>query len=92
MKLFALSLEDDAEEWYLDLDDDSYKTLSEFQDGFRKKWGEKKEPRHLLASLYSIKKMDNETMDEFNTKFERVVADLPGDINPSDAFILISYI
>ena len=28
MKLFALSLEDDVEEWYLDLDDDSYKTLS----------------------------------------------------------------
>ena len=42
MKLFALSLEDDAEEWYFDLDDDSYKTLSEFQDGFRKKWGEKR--------------------------------------------------
>ena len=30
MNLFALSLEDDAEEWYFDLDDYSYKTLSEF--------------------------------------------------------------
>ena len=50
MKIFALSLEDDAEEWYLDLNDDPYKTLSEFQDGFRKKWGEKKEPRHLFAT------------------------------------------
>ena len=30
MKLFALSLEDDAEEWYLDLEDDSYKNISEF--------------------------------------------------------------
>ena len=30
MKLFALSLEDDAAEWYADLGDDSYKTLSEF--------------------------------------------------------------
>ena len=50
MKLFALSLEDDVEEWYFDLDDDSYKTLSEFLEGFKKKWGEKKEPRHLLAS------------------------------------------
>ena len=51
MNLFALSLEDDVEEWYLNLDDDSYKTLSKFQDGFRKKWGEKKEPRHLFATL-----------------------------------------
>ena len=92
MKLFVLSLEDDAEEWYLDLDDDSYKTLSEFLEGFKKKWGENKEPRHLLASLHNIKKMENETMDEFNTKFRRVVADFPKEIKPNDASILISYI
>ena len=36
--------------------------------------------------------MESETMDEFNTKFGRVVADLPRDIKPSDASILISYI
>ena len=48
MKLFALSLEDDVLEWYADLGDDSYKTLNEFLEGFKKKWGEKKEPRHLL--------------------------------------------
>ena len=37
MKLFALSLEDDAAEWYSDLGDDSYKTLNEFLEGFKKK-------------------------------------------------------
>ena len=42
MKLFALSLEDDAVEWYFDLGDDSYKTLSEFLEGFKKKWGKRK--------------------------------------------------
>ena len=62
MKLFVLSLEDD-EEWYLNLDDDSYKTLSKSLEGYKKKWGEKKEPRHLLAALHNIKKMENETMD-----------------------------
>ena len=92
MKLFALSLEDHVEERYFDLDDDSYKTLSEFLKGFKKKWGEKKEPRHLLGALHNIKKMENETMDEFNTKFRRVVADLPNEIKPKDASILISYI
>ena len=54
--------------------------------------GEKKEPRHLLAALHNIKKMENETIDEFNTKFRRVVVDLPIEINPRDASILISYI
>ena len=63
MKLFALSLEDDAAEWYSDLGDDSYKTLIEFLEGFNKKWGEKKEPRHLLAALHNIKKIKNETID-----------------------------
>ena len=92
MKLFALSLEDDVEEWYFGLDDYSYKTLSEFLEGFKKKWGEKKEPRHLLAALHNIKKMENETIDEFNTKFRRVVAELPREIKPRDACILISYI
>ena len=92
MTLFALTLADDAEEWYFDLDDDSYKTLSEFLEGFKKKWGEKKEPRHLLAALHNIKKMENETMDEFNTKFRCVVVDLPNEIKPKDASILIYYI
>ena len=31
-------------------------------------------------------------MDEFNTKFRRVVADLPKGIKPKDDSILISYI
>ena len=42
MKLFVLALEDDAAEWYENLGDDSYKTLNEFLEGFKKKWGEKK--------------------------------------------------
>ena len=54
--------------------------------------GEKKEPRHLLAALHNIKKMENETIDEFNTKFRHVVAELPREIKPRDASILISYI
>ena len=55
--------------------------------------GEKKEPRHLLAALHNIKKMENETIDEFNTKFRCVVVDLPREIKPSmDASILIYYI
>ena len=92
MKLFALSLTEDVEEWYLDLADNSYKTLSEFRDGFRKKWGEKKEPRHQLAALHNIKKMKNETKDEFNTKFRCIVFDLHKDIKPNDVAILIYYI
>ena len=52
MKLFALSLEEDAGEWYLDLADNSYKTVNEFRDGFRKN-GERKRNQdiNLLPSI-----------------------------------------
>ena len=90
MKLFALSLENDAAEWYENLGDDSYKTLNEFLAGFKKKWAEKKEPRHLLVALHNIKKMENETIDEFNTKFRRVVVDLPREIKPRESSYLTS--
>ena len=92
MKLFALSLQEDAGDWYLDLVDNSYKTLNEFQTGFKEKWGEKKEPRHQLATLHNIKKMENETMEEFNKKFRYLVSYLHKDINPNDATIIIYYI
>ena len=46
----------------------------------------------MLASLYIIKKMENETIDEFNTKFSHVLEDLPRDINPKNSSILLSYI
>ena len=41
MNLFAFSLEDDVVEWYTELGDDSYKTLNEFLEGFKKKMGGK---------------------------------------------------
>ena len=92
MKIFALSLEEDARDWYLDLDDNSYKTLDEFQTVFKEKWEEKKEPRHQLVALHNIKKMENKTMEEFNKKFKDLVSDLHKDIKPHDAAILIYYI
>ena len=58
MKRFSLPLGEDVRDWYLDLDDNSYKTLDEFQTGFKEKWGEKKEPRHQLATLHNIKKKE----------------------------------
>ena len=73
MNLFDLSLEEYVGEWYLDLADNSYKTLNEFLEGFKKKWGEKKEPRHPLVALHNIKKMENETMEEFNKKFKNLI-------------------
>jgi len=61
-------------------------------DAFNERWGDKKEYRHLLAALHGIKKSENETMEEFNKKFNELVSSLHTDIKPPTASILIYYI
>jgi len=56
MRLFVLSLEGDALNWFRGLAANSYKTLKELQDGFVSKWGEQRDNRYLLAALSTVKK------------------------------------
>jgi predicted transcriptional regulator len=92
LKLFALSLEEDASDWFSGLDDNKFKTISELIEAFTERWGDKKEHRHLLASLHTIKKNENETMEEFNKKFNDLISSLHKDIKPLDASISSSII
>jgi len=69
MKLFALSLDGRDGDWYINLPNNSFATLETFKTSFTNRFGEKKEPRHQLASLTNIKKKENETMDDFNQRF-----------------------
>jgi hypothetical protein len=92
MKLFALSLEEDAFDWFSRLDDNKYATIKDLIEAFTERWGDKKEHRHLLAALHSIKKNENETMEEFNKKFNDLISSLHKDIKPPDTSILIYYI
>jgi hypothetical protein len=92
MKLFVLSLEDDASDWYEDKPDNTFKTLKDLIDAFTEKWGEKRDHRHLLAALNTMKKNENETMDEFNKRFNELVSSMHKDIKPPKSAILIYYI
>ena len=51
MKLFALSLDGKADGWYNNLPGNSFATVEAFKTTFTNRFGEKKEPRHQLASL-----------------------------------------
>jgi hypothetical protein len=92
MKLFVLSLEDDASYWYEDMPNNSFKTLKDLLDDFTEKWGEKRDHHHLLATLNTIKKNENETMDEFNKKFNELVSSMHTYIKPPNDAILIYYV
>jgi ribonuclease HI len=91
MTLFAYSLEGDAAEWFTDFPAAKFSTLDEILDEFRKRWGDHKEHRFQLAALHTIRKKENETMVEFNTRFNNIVKSLHKDIKPPDAAILIHY-
>ena len=60
-------------------------------DEFRKRWADKKEHRFQLAALTSSHKKENETVEEFNAKFDQLVKSLHDDIKPSKVAILIYY-
>jgi hypothetical protein len=87
-----LSLEEDAFDWFIGQDDNKFNTINDLVNAFLERWGDKKEHRHLLAELHTIKKKENETMEEFNKKFDDLVNSLHTDIKPLAASILIYYI
>ena len=89
MKLFVLSLEEDALDWFSDFVDNKFKIIKELIGAFIEKWGDKKEHRHLLAALNTIKKNENETMEEFNKRLNELINSLHKDIKPPNASILI---
>ena len=91
MRLFPLSLEVDAFEWFTSLDDNGIKTFKEFETAFNQRWGDKKQKRNLLVALTNTKKKENETIEEFNKKFSDMVGRLHVDIKPSDTSILVYY-
>jgi hypothetical protein len=54
--------------------------------------GEKRDHHHLLEALNIIKKNENETMDEFNKKFNELDSRMHTDIKPPNDVILIYYV
>jgi hypothetical protein len=41
------------------------------------RWLEKKDSSFILNALNNMKRNANETMDEFNLKFEKIIQDIP---------------
>jgi ribonuclease HI len=92
MTLFVYSLEGSAADWFEDFPANKFSTLNSIIDEFRKRWGDEKEHRFQLGALTTSQKKENETVPEFNIKFNNVVKSLHQDVKPPDAAILIYYI
>ena len=89
--LLSVSLDGDAGDWFNNLLDNSFATRAAFKTTFTNKFGEKKEPCHQVA-LTTIKRGENETMDEFNKKFTDLPNAIHTDYKPTAQSILVYYI
>jgi len=59
---------------------------------FKDKYGDKREEIHLVKAIDVIKKKENETIEEFNKRFNGIIKELPQDYKPLDKSLLDFYI
>jgi len=76
---------------YNSLPDKSIKTWDDFHKVFMKTCGTKRNPRMLLLQFNEIKKKENETIEEFDARFESLLQQIPDNISPKDDVVLLLY-
>lgn len=80
LKLFVKSLEGDAGQWFGKLPAKSIKSWGDLMKVFMVTWDVKIEPKFLLNALYEIKKKGNETVNEFNLRFQHILDKIPDEM------------
>ena len=92
MKLFVQSLTDDAVEWYRSLLDRSISGWCNFIDQFIEQFADHTDTSFASHQLTSIKKNSNESLSEFNKRFNKVLNKIPRETRPVDLFFIDFYL
>jgi hypothetical protein len=82
MKLFSATFVEDARRWYNSLPSKGIKNWDAFEEAFMKRWGTKEDPNMLLLRLSEMRKKENETVKEFDTRFEKLLQQIPSNLCP----------
>jgi hypothetical protein len=82
MKLFFAILYDASRHWYLSLLNGSFKTMDRLEEVFLKRWSIKEYPNMLLTRLNNLAKYENESIQEFHTRFETLLQRIPASHHP----------
>jgi hypothetical protein len=91
MKLFSATLYDASRRWYLSLPDGSIKTMDRLEEAFLKRWSVKEDPNMLLTRLNNLAKYENESIQEFHTRFETLLQRIPASHHPKDDYLVHVY-
>jgi hypothetical protein len=89
MKLLATSLTEDAQRWFDGLPDNHLTTYEDFAKLFKSRWSVKKDSGMLMTQFNQIKKKENETVSEFDTRFDKLHSQIPQDLCPTTTIVCL---
>ena len=92
MKTFVLTFGEDVAEWFTEKPDNSFNTFESIITTFKEKYGDKREDRHLVIDISTIKKKENETTEDFNRRFNGIIREISQTHKPPDGSLLNFYI
>ena len=78
------SLEGDSWGWFDRLPTGSIDGYDNFTKKLIEDWSAKPDNRFLLNQLFEVKKKENETILEFNARFDKMVSNVPHDLRPTE--------
>ena len=77
MKGLPASLEGDVRKWFDRLPASSIYGYGNFVTNINSEWSRKLDGKFLLHQLFDIKKKENETVHEFNIRFDKTLGNIP---------------
>jgi hypothetical protein len=93
MRLLASSLIEEALRWFIGLLDNHVTSYEDFSKLFKNRWTTKKDNgMKLVAQFNKIKKKENETVSEFDTKFDRLYNYILIDLRPTNVIVCLLYV
>lgn len=77
MRLFMMSLTEEARDWFNGLPNASINSIANFQNQFLEQYGNQCAPEFSLHELISIQKYQNELVYDFNQRFSKLYNKIP---------------
>jgi hypothetical protein len=91
IRLFSLSLQDRAKEWFKSLSAASISNFHQFVEVFLGKWEIKRNIFLILEEYDHLKRQPGETVQHFSARFNQVYNSMPADIKPPPGLALLHY-
>jgi hypothetical protein len=92
MNIFSTTLHGNSRKWYDNIPNSSITTMGQLEETFLEKWGIQLEDISVLQKkLKDIKKTENDTLKDFQDRFEHTLFQIPKIHHPEDEYVVHLY-